>query len=97
MTISQEQVGNSAPASCNLTQITRTVVARSNGKYDEEFIDGLVRRTAEQFGDATITDYLHVLVTKEAMDEMRRLRGLTSTLSWPTAGTQNQRRRPHAV
>ncbi|MCU1390916.1 MAG: hypothetical protein JWL72_4254 [Ilumatobacteraceae bacterium] len=52
------------------------LVARSNGMYDADFVRHLVEHVAEDYKGAPVQDYVHVLVAKEAADELRRLHAL---------------------
>jgi len=60
--------------------IVQDLMARSNGTFDEVFVQQLVLNIAAELEDAPVQDYVRILVAKEAADEMRRLRGL-QTLS----------------
>jgi hypothetical protein len=69
---------DTAVLSPRLSPIADALIAKSNGKYDEEFLRILVANVATEFEGARVQDYIEVLVAKEAADEMRRLGGLTS-------------------
>jgi hypothetical protein len=60
-----------------MTPIADALIARSNGKYDEEFLRILVANVATEFDGARVQDYIEVLVAKEAADKLRKLDGLT--------------------
>jgi len=60
--------------------IVQDLMARSNGTFDEVFVQQLVLNIAAELEDAPVQDFVRILVAKEAADEMRRLRGL-QTLS----------------
>ena len=60
--------------------IVQELMARSNGTFDEVFVQQLVANIAAELEDAPVQDFVRILVAKEAADEMRRLRGL-QTLS----------------
>jgi hypothetical protein len=67
----------SAPTlSERMSPIADALIARSNGKYDAEFLRILVANVATEFEGARVQDYLEVLVAKEAADELRKLDGL---------------------
>jgi hypothetical protein len=56
--------------------VADALIARSNGKYDEEFLRILVANVASEFEGARVQDYIEVLVAKEAADKMRQLDAL---------------------
>jgi hypothetical protein len=56
--------------------IAEALIARSNGKYDAEYLRRLVAEVAAGFEGAPVQDYVDVLVSKQATDELRRLDGL---------------------
>lgn len=60
-----------------MAPIADALIARSNGKYDEEFLRILVANVATEFEGARVQDYIEVLVAKEAADKLRKLDGLT--------------------
>ena len=60
--------------------IVQDLMARSNGTFDEVFVQQLVLNIAAELEDTPVQDFVRILVAKEAADEMRRLRGL-QTLS----------------
>jgi len=64
-----------------LDPIVDKLMARSNGAYDANFVRHLVLQVASEFNDAPVQDYVAVLVTKEAGDELRRLNALESIAS----------------
>ncbi|HEY0518697.1 MAG TPA: hypothetical protein VGC84_04315 [Ilumatobacteraceae bacterium] len=66
----------SAVASPRLTPIVDALIARSNGRYDAEFLRTLVIDLANQFQDAPVKDYIEVLIAKQAADELRKLDAL---------------------
>jgi hypothetical protein len=59
-----------------MSPIVDGLVARSNGKYDAEFLRILVANVANEFEGAHVQDYIEVLVAKQARDELRELGGL---------------------
>ena len=59
-----------------MAPIANAVIARSNGKYDEEFLRILVANVANQFEGARVQDYIEVLVAKESFDKLRSLDAL---------------------
>jgi hypothetical protein len=59
-----------------MSAIADTLIARSNGKYDEEFLRILVANVATEFEGARVKDYIEVLVAKQAADAMRKLDAL---------------------
>ena len=59
-----------------MTPIADALIARSNGKYDAEFLRILVANVASEFEGARVQDYLEVLVAKEAADALRKLDAL---------------------
>ena len=59
-----------------MSPIADALIARSNGKFDEEFLRILVANVANEYEGARVQDYIEVLVTKQAMDELRRLDAL---------------------
>jgi hypothetical protein len=68
----------SAVLSPRLSPIADALIARSNGRYDDEFLRILVANVANEFEGARVQDYIEVLVAKRAADELRRLQGLRS-------------------
>ena len=64
-----------------LESIVDSLLAKSNGAYDTAFVRDLVLNVAAEFDGAPVQDYVAVLVTKEATDELRRLHGLQSIAS----------------
>lgn len=60
----------------HMSPIVDDLIARSNGKYDEEFLQTLVANVASEFEGAPIQDYVEVLVAKEAADALRKLDAL---------------------
>lgn len=62
--------------STRMAPIADALIARSNGKFDEEFLRILVANVATEFEDARVQDYLEVLVAKEATDKLRQLDAL---------------------
>jgi hypothetical protein len=64
-----------------VTPIADALVARSNGKFDEEFLRILVSNVASAFEGARVQDYIEVLVAKEATDKLRELDGLKAITS----------------
>ena len=65
-----------AALSPRMSPIADALIARSNGKFDEEFLRILVANVANEYEGARVQDYIEVLVTKQAMDELRRLDAL---------------------
>ena len=65
-----------AVLSPRISPIADALIARSNGKFDEEFLRILVANVANEFEGARVQDYIEVLVTKQAMDELRKLDAL---------------------
>jgi hypothetical protein len=59
-----------------LAPVVETLVAKSNGKYDTAFVRTLVENVATEFEGARVQDYIEVLVSKLASDELRKLDGL---------------------
>jgi Protein of unknown function (DUF3562) len=59
-----------------MSPVVQSLVAKSNGKYDAEFLKILVANVANEFEDARVQDYIEVLVAKQVNDELRRLDGL---------------------
>ena len=59
-----------------------SLLAKSNGRYDQQFIEELVAQIARDFDSARFGDYVEVLIAKEAADELRRLRALTPVASY---------------
>ena len=68
----------SAVLSPRLSPIADALIAKSNGRYDDEFLRILVANVANEFEGARVQDYVEVLVAKRAADELRRLQGLRS-------------------
>ena len=66
----------SAVLSPRLATIADALIAKSNGRYDDEFLRILVANVANEFEGARVQDYIEVLVVKRAADELRRLQGL---------------------
>jgi hypothetical protein len=67
---------STAVLSPRLSPIADALIARSNGKYDAEFLRILVANVATEFEGARIQDYIEVLVAKEAADAMRKIDAL---------------------
>lgn len=59
-----------------LVPIADSLISRSNGAYDPDFVRDLVAHIAAEFEGVRVRDYIDVLIAKEAMDEMRRLNAL---------------------
>ncbi len=59
-----------------MSPIVDDLIARSNGRYDAEFLQILVANVATEFEGARVQDYVEVLVAKQAADELRRLDAL---------------------
>jgi hypothetical protein len=59
-----------------IAPIAEALIARSNGKYDAEFLCRLVADIASMFEGAPVQDYVVVLVMKEATDALRQLDAL---------------------
>ena len=59
-----------------LSPIADALIAKSNGRYDDEFLRILLANVASEFEGARVQDYIEVLVAKRAADELRRLQGL---------------------
>jgi hypothetical protein len=59
-----------------MSPIVDMLVAKSNGKYDAEFLRTLVGNVAHEFEGSRVQDYLEVLVAKQAGDELRKLGAL---------------------
>jgi hypothetical protein len=72
---------STAVLSSRISPIADALIARSNGKFDEEFLRILVANVATEFEGARVQDYIEVLVTKQAMDELRRLDALQPVTS----------------
>jgi hypothetical protein len=68
----------SAVLSPRLAPIADALIAKSNGKYDDQFLRILVANVANEFEDAPVQDYVEVLVAKQAADELRKLDALQS-------------------
>ncbi len=67
---------SSVELSERLAPVVQTLVAKSNGRYDTEFVRLLVANVATEFEGARVQDYIEVLVSKVATDELRRLDAL---------------------
>jgi hypothetical protein len=67
---------SAAVLSPHMAPIVEDLIARSNGKYDAEFLHTLVANVASEFEGAPIQDYVEVLVAKEATDALRKLEAL---------------------
>ena len=67
---------NTALMSPRMSPIADALIAKSNGKFDDEFLRILVANVANKFEGARVQDYIEVLVTKQAMDELRKLDAL---------------------
>ena len=52
--------------SSRIAPIAEALIARSNGRYDPEFVRRLVGDVAAMYDSAPVQDYVVVLVTKEA-------------------------------
>jgi hypothetical protein len=59
-----------------LAPVADALIARSNGKYDAEFLRILVANAASEFEGARVQDYIEVLVAKEVADKLRQLDAL---------------------
>jgi hypothetical protein len=59
-----------------MSSVVEALAAKSNGKYDAEFVRIIVANVATEFEGARVQDYIEVLVTKLAADELRRLDAL---------------------
>ncbi len=59
-----------------MTPIADALIARSNGKYDPDFLRQLVAELAGEFDGARVQDYVEVLVAKQAADMLRELDAL---------------------
>lgn len=59
-----------------MSPIVEDLLARSNGKYDAEFLRTLVASVAREFDGARVQDYIEVLVAKQAADALRKLDAL---------------------
>jgi hypothetical protein len=64
-----------------LVPIADSLIGRSNGAYDSDFVRDLVAHIAAEFDDVPVRDYVEVLIAKEATDEMRRLNALLARAS----------------
>ena len=64
-----------------LAPIADSLISRSNGAYDADFVRDLVAQIASEFEGVPVRDYIDVLIAKEAMDEMRRLKALNLVVS----------------
>jgi hypothetical protein len=74
MTMEEKGVGMSAAVlGPRMSPVADALIARSNGRYDEEFLRILVANMANQFEGARVQDYIEVLVAKAALDELRKL------------------------
>lgn len=60
----------------HMAPVVDDLMARSNGKYDAEFLQTLVANVASEFDGAPVQDFVEVLVTKEAIDALRKLDAL---------------------
>lgn len=67
---------SAAALSTRMAPVADALIARSNGKFDEEFLRILVANVATEFEDARVQDYIEVLVAKEATDQLRQLDAL---------------------
>jgi len=59
-----------------LSPIADALIAKSNGKYDDQFLRVVVANVANEFEGAPVQDYIEVLVAKQAADELRKLDAL---------------------
>ena len=66
----------SAVLSPRLSPIADALIARSNGKYDDQFLRIVIANIANEFEGAPVQDYIEVLVAKQAADELRKLDAL---------------------
>ena len=64
---------NAGIPSPRMSPIVDDLVARSNGRYDVEFLQILVANVASEFEGARVRDYVEVLIAKQVADELRRL------------------------
>ena len=62
--------------SARISPIADALIARSNGRFDAEFLRIVVGNVANEFEGARIQDYLEVLVAKESTDALRKLDAL---------------------
>ncbi len=65
-----------AVLSARMSPIADALIARSNGKFDAEYLKILVANLAYEFEGARVQDYVEVLVAKEATDALRQLGAL---------------------
>ena len=72
---------SAAALSKRMTPVADALIARSNGKFDEEFLRILVANVATEFEGARVQDYIEVLVAKEAADQLRQLDALRPATS----------------
>ena len=70
---------SAAALSKRMTPVADALIARSNGKFDEEFLRILVANVATEFEGARVQDYIEVLVAKKAADQLRQLDALRPT------------------
>lgn len=56
-----------------LAPIADALIAKTEGKYDEEFVRTLVANVASDYEEARVQDYVEVLVAKQAADVLREL------------------------
>ena len=67
--------------SSRMSPIADALIARSNGKFDAEFLRIVVANVANDFEGARVQDYVEVLVAKEATDTLRKLDALNPSNS----------------
>ena len=67
---------NRTVLSPRMSPIADALIARSNGKFDAEFLRIVVANVANEFEGARVQDYIEVLVAKEAADALRKLDAL---------------------
>ena len=67
---------DAAVLNSRLFPIVDDLLAKSNGRYDVEFVRILVANAAREFEGAPVQDYVELLVAKQAADELRKVDGL---------------------
>ena len=72
---------NPTVLSQRMSPIADALIARSNGKFDAEFLRIVVANVANEFEGARVQDYIEVLVAKEAADTLRKLDALNPLTS----------------
>jgi len=61
------------PEVLDLEPIVISLAARTTEQYDATFVRTVVEKTAHEFDNVRVRDFLPVLIAKESADELRRM------------------------